>query len=499
MTVTGTQKFALDIASNIIVNAGPKLAKNDRIRKRVAGAVEQKMMDGLEATRKGHKYPPGVNDDRTAFGLALVKTAERALKYDTLSKAALRGVFDIAVKTLMLEQGDRGPCEVFREQYGTHPPAFLVISPSKACNLRCTGCYADSGANSEKLAWSTVDRIVEEAKTKWGARFIVVSGGEPLAYHSDGKGILDIAEKHNDCLFLMYTNSTLITEDMAAKLGRMGNLTPAISLEGWKERTDARRGAGMYDKILTSMARLRNYGVPFGVSLTATRSNFQEILSDEFIDYFFFEQRALYGWLFQYMPIGRKFTLDLMPTPQQRLWMWRQSQELIRKKGIFLADFWNHGSLCEGCVSAGRDTGGGYLYIDWNGAVSPCVFVPYSPVNVNKVFADGGDMNDIWNDPFFAAIRSWQTEHKQTNVMMPCPNRDHNQDLRRMIAQFEPDPTDDNARAALLDADYAAGLDAYDREYAQLAEPIWRSYYLGENGPQRDGQLGELPRVSLAR
>jgi len=99
---------------------------------------------------------------------------------------------------------------------------------------------------------------------------------------------------------------------------------------------------------------------------------------------------------------------------------------------------------------------------------------------------------------FFAAIRSWQAGHKAENVMMPCPNRDHHQDLRQMIAQFEPDPTDENARAALMDPEYAAGLDAYDYEYAQLTEPIWRSYYLGENCPKRDGNLGKLPPVPLS-
>ena len=103
------------------------------------------------------------------------------------------------------------------------------------------------------------------------------------------------------------------------------------------------------------------------------------------------KQGALYGFIFQYMPIGRSFTLDLMPTPQQRLWMWRRSWEIIRERQIFLADFWNHGTLSQGCISAGRDNGGGYLYVDWNGAVSPCVFMPYSPVNINDVLRRGQD------------------------------------------------------------------------------------------------------------
>ena len=111
-----------------------------------------------------------------------------------------------------------------------------------------------------------------------------------------------------------------------------------ISVEGWKQRTDERRGAGVYDRILNAMSLLRRDGVPFGISLTGTRNNAEEILTEDFID-FFIEQGALLAWLFQYMPIGRAFTLDLIVTPQQRAWMWRHSWAIVRKKRLFIADF----------------------------------------------------------------------------------------------------------------------------------------------------------------
>jgi len=235
-------------------------------------------------------------------------------------------------------------------------------------------------------------------------------------------------------------------------------------------------------QALAAMARLRQAGVPFGVSLTATRHNAEEILSDEFIDFCFEEQGALYGWLFHYMPIGRSFTLDLMPTPEQRKWMWQRTWEIIRQRHIFLADFWNHGTLSDGCIAGGRTRGRGYLYIDWNGAVSPCVFVPYSPVNVNDVYAKGGTLNDIWAEPFFAGIRGWQENYWQGkgNWLAPCIIRDHHTDLRRLIAQHEPDPTDESARIALLDPDYARGLEEYDEQYQTLSGPLWEMHYLSD-------------------
>jgi MoaA/NifB/PqqE/SkfB family radical SAM enzyme len=187
----------------------------------------------------------------------------------------------------------------------------------------------------------------------------VISGGEPTMWRSQGKGILDLARAHQDNYFLMYTNGTLINETFARELAEVGNITPAISVEGFEKETDARRGEGTHRKIREAFGNLKKAGVPFGISVTATRFNAEQLMSDAFIDTYFEEQGALYGWIFQYMPIGRKFTLDLMVTPEQRAWMYEREQRLIRERKIFMADFWNSGALSDGCISAGR--GGGYV------------------------------------------------------------------------------------------------------------------------------------------
>ncbi|HMN15387.1 MAG TPA: SPASM domain-containing protein [Bellilinea sp.] len=202
------------------------------------------------------------------------------------------------------------------------------------------------------------------------------------------------------------------------------------------------------------------------------------------ISRFFEAQGALYGWIFHYMPIGRSFTLDLMPTSEQRAWMWQRVWQIIRERHTFLADFWNHASLSFGCIAGGHTRGGGYLYIDWNGAVSPCVFVPYSPVNVKELYVRGGTLDDVWADPFFADIRNWQEGYWQGrgNWLAPCIIRDDHADLRRLIAQHEPEPADESARQALLDPQYARGLEEYDERYQTLTEPLWKERYL------RDGK-----------
>jgi len=496
-TMKTVQDIGLSVSMEAVVRTAPLLAHVDPIRHAAVWAGERYIRFAGNGISLDTSRPPGVIADRTEFGRALLHTADRAFAR-RLSPNVLRRLLENFVDGIMLG-GNRPAIDRFFEQHGVYPPSFLTLSPGKTCNLRCTGCYANAGPTAEKLNWGTFDRIITEAKTLWGLRFLVISGGEPLAYHSAGKGLLDAVEKHPDIFFMVYTNGTLIDDQVVKRMATLGNISPAFSLEGWRERTDERRGDGVFDKVMAAMARLRLTGVPFGVSLTATRHNAEEILSDEFMDFLFEQQGALYGWLFQYMPIGRSFTLDLMPTPEQRLGMQRRVWEIIRQRHIFLADFWNHATLSDGCLAGGQARGFGYLYIDWNGTVAPCVFVPYSPVNVNEMYAKGGTLNDIWTNPFFADIRDWQGDYTsgKGNWLAPCLIRDHHAELRRLIAKHEPEPSDEEARKALLDPDYARGMEEYGVAYQALTGSLWQRDYL-QPGGRGSGHDRPLPERSVS-
>jgi MoaA/NifB/PqqE/SkfB family radical SAM enzyme len=472
-----------------------KMVKNPLIRKMIVSEVEKFMFSQLKESRSDPDIYPSIQDDRTAMGLAIMGSINRALDEHHLSDAYLRGMLQILVKTLFIDRGDAEPRDQFAAKYGARSPSFLLISPGKACNLRCTGCYADSDNQKNALEWSIVDRMIEEAKTLWGTRFFVISGGEPFAYRSEGKGLLELIEKHQDCFFMAYTNATLINEKVSKQLAEAGNMLLCISVEGWKERTDERRGAGVFDKILETMERLNKDGVPYGLSLTGTCHNAEEILSEEFID-FFMQKGALFAWLFQYMPIGRSFTLDLMVTPEQRAWMWKRSWEIVRERRFFLADFWNHGTCVDGCLSAGGHGNGGYFYIDWNGAISPCVFVPYSPVNIRDIYARGETLNDVWLNPFFKSVRSWQYDFKKNNrnYLAPCPNRDHHDELEQLLRQYEPEPTDTNAAETLIDPEYTRGLVVYNKQYEAIMSSIWENHYMRRKAA-KDELLAPLPEI----
>jgi MoaA/NifB/PqqE/SkfB family radical SAM enzyme len=433
------------------------------------------------------RHPAAVEQDKIALGLALLSAAERGLATGQLGAPALRAMLRNLYGGVFVHRGGASAKDRFRARHGQTPGDFLVVSPGKACNLRCEGCYANSGAHKEKLSWPVFERIVGEAHREWGTRVFVISGGEPLAYKDQGKGVMDLAERFPDCFFVMYTNGTLIDDKVARRMGKLGNLSPALSVEGMRERTDARRGEGVFDKVLVAMERLRREGVINGISLTATRKNAEEILSDEVVDLFFEQMGVLYAFVFHYMPMGRAFTLDLMMTPEQRLTLFQRVWSLIRERHIFIADFWNSATASNGCLAGGR--AGGYFHINWNGDVAPCVFLPYAPTNVNEVFTKGGTLDDVWTHPFYAEIRKWQRDYGYReahescngscgNWMAPCLVRDHHAEFMEMMRRH-PDvrPLDDDARAALADPDYHAGLEQFDRDYEALTGPTWEERY----------------------
>jgi MoaA/NifB/PqqE/SkfB family radical SAM enzyme len=294
-----------------------------------------------------------------------------------------------------------------------------------------------------------------------------------------------MVEKHPDCLFLMFTNGTLLTRDAVARLARLGNLTPALSIEGLGQRTDERRGEGVFDRLLDVMAALRQAGVPFGISATVTRSNCELILSDDVLDFYFGQQGAFYAFLFQYTPIGRDADFDWVPTAEQRVQFWRRSWEVVSTKRLLLLDFWNHGPLVEGCISAGREKG--YLYLDWNGKVMPCVFAPYAAANINQVYAKGGTLNEVWQAPFFQTVRQWQRDYgyggqelqAEANWLQPCPFRDHHDQFQRWIERYKLEPEDEAARAALSNPAYGEAMVACALRNQQVTQDIWEQHYRG--------------------
>lgn len=345
--------------------------------------------------------------------------------------------------------------EQLSQKLGVHIPTFILVDPTSACNLSCEGCWAGKYSQKNSISQERLDRLFNEAK-ELGIYWIVLSGGEPLTYPH----LFDLVSKHDDLAFMAYTNGTLINEKIADKIVEVGNFTPAISIEGWKESTDKRRGSGTFDKIMKAMDLLRERGAAFGISLTITRYNYKEVTSDEFID-FIIDKGAVYGWSFHYIPIGRNPNVDLMITPEQRAYLAERIPHIRTTKPFQIADFWNDGELTGGCIAGGRN----YFHISARGDVEPCAFVHFALDNINEK-----SLLEVLKSPLFAAYQKRQPFNK--NHLLPCPIIDNPAALREIVAECGAHPTHEGAET-VLESTIARYLDHRSQEWCKVAGEIW--------------------------
>jgi MoaA/NifB/PqqE/SkfB family radical SAM enzyme len=347
----------------------------------------------------------------------------------------------------------------FREETGIQPPFLIVISPTMRCNLSCIGCYAGQYTKQEELDFETIDRIITEAKDM-GIYFVTVTGGEPFVR----KDLLDIYEKHNDVAFQIYTNGTLIDREMARRLADLGNVYPAISVEGFEEETDKRRGKGVYAKVMDAMDNLNREGVIYGFSATITKLNAELLASDEFMDHMV-EKGCYFGWYFIYVPIGRGPDIELMATPEQRDMVRERLKHFRATKPIFIGDFWNDGPWVGGCIAGGRK----YLHINAKGDVEPCVFCHFA---VEKIY--GKSLKEVLLSPFFKAIRERQKEFYE-NLLMPCMLIDRPWVLKEIVEDVGAYPTHEGAESLIKELHEP--LCEYSRRYSELSKVAWEREY----------------------
>ena len=253
-------------------------------------------------------------------------------------------------------------------------PWAILLDPTSACNLHCTGCWAAEYGNKLNLSYETIDRIITEGK-QIGVHMYIYTGGEPLVRKAD---LIKICEKHSDCEFLAFTNGTLIDEAFCQDMLRVKNFVPAISVEGFEERNDSRRGNGVYNKDMEAMKMMKAHHLPFGISTCYTSVNYQDVSSEAYFDKMV-EWGALFAWFFHYMPVGNGAVPSLLPTPEQRTEMYHRIREYRNTKPIFTIDFQNDAEYVGGCIAGGRR----YFHINAKGDVEPCVFIHYSNVNIN--------------------------------------------------------------------------------------------------------------------
>ncbi|MDO5111015.1 MAG: radical SAM protein [Clostridia bacterium] len=282
---------------------------------------------------------------------------------------------------------------------GEHIPPFLIASITDKCNLHCKGCYARAnhsctdgcGQGAALLRADEWDSVFTQAEAL-GVQFILLAGGEPFVR----KDVLLQAGRHPGVLFPIFTNGTMIDDAYERVLEQNRNLLPVISIEGNQSTTDARRGAGVYQVIEKTMARLQKSGVLFGASVTVTRQNMQEVLSDAFV-HTLKDAGAKAIVYVEYVPVDAS-TVALAPDEGTREAMMRRLDALrCDMADMVLIAFPGDERASGGCLAAGR----GFFHINAHGGAEPCPFSPYSDTNVRDV-----TLREALHSPLFRALQS---------------------------------------------------------------------------------------------
>ena len=316
--------------------------------------------------------------------------------------------------------------EECREKYGCNIPWAILMDPTSACNLHCTGCWAAEYGNKLNLTYEEMEDIVNQAN-EMGTYMFLFTGGEPMVRKKD---IIRLCEAHNDCVFSAFTNGTLIDEKFADEMLRVKNFVPAISVEGFEEATDDRRGHGTYAAVVRAMDILRRRKLPFGISCCYTSRNYNVIGSEEYFDDMI-AKGAKFAWLFTYMPVGKNAVPELMVTAEQRAYMYRKVREFRHTKPLFTMDFWNDGEYVGGCIAGGRS----YCHINAAGDIEPCAFIHYSDSNIREK-----TLLEAYKSPLFMAYHRGQPFN--CNHLRPCPLLDNPGALAGMVHESGAKSTD---------------------------------------------------------
>ena len=390
----------------------------------------------------------------------LVMRALNQLDPDVLDNVLMNFYFNVNVKG-WAKQNE------LRAKYQCNIPWAILLDPTSACNLHCKGCWAADYGNRLNLSYEDIDSIIEQGK-ELGVYMYIYTGGEPLVRKDD---LIKLCEKHDDCIFLCFTNATLIDEQFCQDLLRVKNFIPAISQEGSKETTDFRRSVGVnysvYDKIEHAMNLLKENGLPFGISCCYTSENYEAVSSPEYIDQLI-DWGALFVWYFHYTPVGSDANIELMVTPEQREEMYHKVREYRVTKAIFPMDFQNDGQYVQGCIAGGRR----YLHINANGDMDPCVFIHFSDTNIHE-----HTLLEGLQAPLFMAYHDGQPFNY--NMLRPCPMLENPQALRDMIKRT-------GAHSSNLEGDETVEMlcsrcDKYAKEWKPTADKLWEiDHAMGE-------------------
>lgn len=291
------------------------------------------------------------------------------------------------------------------EEEGLHVPPFMIASITHRCNLNCSGCYARAihKPHDTEMDPTRLMKVFREARDL-GTSIILLAGGEPLVRRSD---ILKITAAFPEVIFPLFTNGTLMDESLLSRLKRQRNVIPVISIEGYQEDTDGRRGEGVYKFLKGLFKKMKGAGLFYGTSITLTRTNYGTVTDKAFLKGLMKEGCKLFFFI-EYVPV-KEGTEDWTLTKEQQHQIPLLTASLRKElQGLFIA-FPGDEEALGGCLAAGR----GFVHVSPEGDLEPCPFAPYTDTSLKDL-----SLKEALKSPLLKTIR--ENHHKLTETRGGC-------------------------------------------------------------------------------
>ncbi|MCP4903258.1 MAG: radical SAM protein [bacterium] len=288
-------------------------------------------------------------------------------------------------------------------------PAFLFLSVTDRCNLRCQGCWVSSNGSKRELDLDSLDRLIVESARKGVSTFGIL-GGEPLMH----EGLLELFARHPESYFLLFTNGTMITDEVAERLRQLANVSPLISIEGRESVSDERRGgSGVYERSMKGVDQCRRQGLVTGVATSVCASNYDDLVNEAFVRELV-ERGVHYLWFYIYRPVGPDPAPELVLKPEQILGLRRFMVDIRSRVPMLIVDsYWDHDgrAMCPAAVGIGYHVGPG-------GDIEPCPPVQFARENINQ----GKSLADlVQNSQFLARFREVASTSTRGCLLMERP------------------------------------------------------------------------------
>ena len=297
-----------------------------------------------------------------------------------------------------------------RLKRGDFFPPFLYLSVINSCNLRCQGCWVDVAAKQHRIEFDAANKVIAEAKAM-GNSFFGILGGEPFMH----KDLLKIFAANRDVYFQVFTNGHFITDEVAAELRRLGNVTPLISVEGSEIVSDTRRGReGVLNQTMQGLETALRHRLLVGVCTSVCKTNIDDLVSNAWVDRLI-EMGVMYCWYHIYRPVGPESNPDLALTSEQQRRVRQFVVDTRATKPIVVIDAYHDDAGNALCPAA---TGFTHHVGPW-GDIEPCPVIQLAKESIH----DDRSLKDTFNESeFLRDFRELTAQHTRGCVIMERPD-----------------------------------------------------------------------------